>query len=78
MLVLSGQQSRARRRAHWTIGVKIREFHPFGGHRIEVGRSVVLVAIATNVTITKIVGHNQYEVRFPFILGLTGENVGAG
>ena len=78
MLVLPRQQGGARRRAHRSVGVEIRERHSLGGHSIEVGRFVVFVAVAANVTVTKIVGHDQYEIRFPFPLRCAGKATGAG
>ena len=78
MLILPGQQGGSRRRTHRAVGVEVRKPHALRGHCIEVGRLISLVAIAADVTIAKVIGHNQDEVRFLCSLSHAGQAVRAG
>ena len=63
VLVAPGDQADARRRAHRAVGVGVREHHALGRQPVEHRRRVVAPAVATEVGVTEVVGHDVQDVR---------------
>src|SRR4051794_3898653 len=59
LLIAASHQARSRRRAFGTVGVKAGQTHAFPGQGIDISCADVRAAVAPEVAITHIVGHNQ-------------------
>lgn len=56
--VQAGQKGGARRCADRAAGVGMRESKPLGGKPVEMQRGDLLLAIAAQMTVAEIIGHN--------------------
>ena len=66
VLIACGHERKARGRAHGAVGVALRKHHAVFGERIDHGRHLtkggLACAIATQVCVAQIVGHNKNDV----------------
>ena len=62
ILVAAGDQRRARRRTNRAVGIGLSEPQSFGGQAIDVRRSKVRPAVAGQVGIAEVVGHDEQDV----------------
>src|SRR6266498_3155468 len=63
--VASGDESAARGRAHRRSGIGINETNTLGGQTIQVWGLIIRTPVATQITITKIVGEDEQNVWRP-------------
>jgi hypothetical protein len=61
VLVASGQQRDPRRRAHRAVGVGLREAHPLPRKPVDRRGRVFAAAVATQVGIAEVVGHDEHD-----------------
>ena len=69
LLVSTGQQGRARRRAHRTVAVKIGESCAVGRELIDVRCFDFLAAITTQRAVAQVIGHDEDDIRPFFRVG---------
>ena len=62
VLVQSGEQRGAGRRAHRPVAVVIREAHPLGREPVDIRRAIARAAIATQIAVAEVVRENDDEV----------------
>ena len=62
--VLAGKKDQTRWAAYRVTGIMIGETQPLFGHLIESWRLDLFLAIAAQVSVAKIIGHNVYDIGF--------------
>ncbi len=63
--MLAGHQDATGRSANRVAGIVAGETHALCGQLVEAGRLDLLLSVASELGVTKIVGHDVYDVRLP-------------
>jgi hypothetical protein len=69
--VLAFKKATPRRRTHRAAGIVAGEFHPLGGHAVEIGCFDDFLPEAPEITIAEIIGEDEDDVGLP---GGSGES----
>lgn len=67
--VPAGHEHASRRRADTVPGVDLREFRPLGSHPIQVRRTNLCLAVAAQMAVSEIIGHDKDDVRLALFGG---------
>jgi hypothetical protein len=63
ILIASGSQGRACRRADRGVGVALREFQPLDCQAVYVWRRVVVLTVAAHISVAEVIRHDEDDVR---------------